>query len=281
MSQVFIRSLGARLVEHAASVLGPERRDWGTAMAHELQHLDSDRQALLWALGCVWTAYVERYSGRALSALLSGGVALLLLSNMARLVLLGFLGWYSGFLHGFGLSPAVPAAAQLVAGLLLLCLVGIATQGRWQTRLLAALFFPVFSFLTFVTLAFCSQLAQRSTPWLSYRHHGRIPALWVDSAIAVSGFLQGTLTALLIVVPFVLIYRSRAAVIALLALLPAVSLQLTSVTQTASSAHALLVMSMGLAWSTACAVVTLLWCASGINRWLPSRSSRTSDRWCA
>jgi hypothetical protein len=257
MSHAYVRNLSARLVEHAASIMGPPRSDWGTAMAHELQHLDSDRQALLWALGCVWSAYVERYSGRALSALLTGGVLLVLLSNVARLALLAFWGWYGAFLHGFAV------------GLLVLCLVGIATRGRWQTRLLATIFFPVFSFLTFVTLAFCSQLAQLSTPWLSYRHHGRIPALWVDSAIAVSGFLQGTLTALLIVVPFVLIYRSRAAVIALLALLPAVCLQLTAVTQTASSAHALLVMSMGLAWSTACAVVTLLWCASSINRWLP------------
>src|SRR5580692_5090092 len=67
VSQPMIRALSVSLVQHAASVMGPERAEWGAAMVNELRQLDSDRQSLVWALGCVWSAYVERYSGRALS----------------------------------------------------------------------------------------------------------------------------------------------------------------------------------------------------------------------
>jgi hypothetical protein len=269
VSQPMIHALSASLVQHAASVMGPERAEWGAAMVNELRQLDSDRQSLVWALGCVWSAYVERYSGRALSVLLTGGVLLLLLSNMARMALLGLFGWYLIVLHGFGLSPEAPFAMTFVVGLLLLCMVGAATPGRWQTRLLGALLFPVFSFLTFIAHAFASELTQRSTPWLGYRPHGATSALWVDSAIAVGGFLEGTVLALLIAIPFVLLYRAGAGVIALLALLPAVSPDFTYVTRIARSEHALVVMSAGLAWSIVCTVATLLSCTSILNRWLP------------
>jgi hypothetical protein len=45
---------------HAAEVLPPARSTWGDAMKQELDHIDSDREALTLAAGCVLASYVER-----------------------------------------------------------------------------------------------------------------------------------------------------------------------------------------------------------------------------
>ena len=54
------RRLAAALIEHAARVLPQTRGEWGTAMRHELSQIESDREALRWAGGCMAASYMER-----------------------------------------------------------------------------------------------------------------------------------------------------------------------------------------------------------------------------
>ncbi len=58
------RSLGRRiadvLMRHAAGVLPSTRAMWAAAMKHELDHIGSDLDAIVWAVGCVLAGYVER-----------------------------------------------------------------------------------------------------------------------------------------------------------------------------------------------------------------------------
>lgn len=55
-----LRRIALALVAHAAAILPPSRAAWAEAMRHELDHIDSDRDALTWAAGCVLASYVER-----------------------------------------------------------------------------------------------------------------------------------------------------------------------------------------------------------------------------
>jgi len=54
------KRLASRLVRHAAIVLPHSLARWGTAMQHEIEHIQPDRDALRWALGCVSTSYIQR-----------------------------------------------------------------------------------------------------------------------------------------------------------------------------------------------------------------------------
>jgi len=54
------RRLALRLVRHAALVLPRSAAPWGVAMQHEIEHIDSNDDALRWALGCVATGYLKR-----------------------------------------------------------------------------------------------------------------------------------------------------------------------------------------------------------------------------
>lgn len=54
------RRLALRLVRHAAFVLPRGAASWGVAMQHEIEHIDSNRDALRWAVGCVSTGYLRR-----------------------------------------------------------------------------------------------------------------------------------------------------------------------------------------------------------------------------
>ena len=54
------RRLAKLLVKHANNVLPPERGNWAQAMRNEIDHLPDDKSALKWAIGCIYTSYVER-----------------------------------------------------------------------------------------------------------------------------------------------------------------------------------------------------------------------------
>lgn len=54
------RRLAVILMQHAARVLPEAHSPWGDAMRNELDHIESDRQALTWAFGCLIAGYVER-----------------------------------------------------------------------------------------------------------------------------------------------------------------------------------------------------------------------------
>lgn len=53
------RSLAQRLVLHTQEAMPPGRRPWALAMAAELDHIEDDGAALVFALGAVWTGYRE------------------------------------------------------------------------------------------------------------------------------------------------------------------------------------------------------------------------------
>jgi hypothetical protein len=54
------RRLALRLVRHAAFVLPRGAASWGIAMQREVEHIDSNHDALKWAIGCVSTGYLRR-----------------------------------------------------------------------------------------------------------------------------------------------------------------------------------------------------------------------------
>lgn len=54
------RRLATKLVRHAASVLPANLSKWGKAMQSEINCIESDRDALKWALGCVSASYLKR-----------------------------------------------------------------------------------------------------------------------------------------------------------------------------------------------------------------------------
>lgn len=55
-----IRSLTQWLAAHAAAVMPARRGFWAEGMLHEIEHITGDRAALRWAIGAVFTAYIER-----------------------------------------------------------------------------------------------------------------------------------------------------------------------------------------------------------------------------
>jgi hypothetical protein len=55
-----VRRLALAVTEHAMRVLPPDRSSWARAMRQEIDHIDSDRSALRWAVGCLLASYRER-----------------------------------------------------------------------------------------------------------------------------------------------------------------------------------------------------------------------------
>jgi len=55
-----IRRLALALARHAARVLPNARDAWAKAMGQEIHFIESDRDALSWAVGCVLASYLER-----------------------------------------------------------------------------------------------------------------------------------------------------------------------------------------------------------------------------
>ena len=56
------RRLSLRLLEHAASILPSGSSVWSTAMLREADYIESDREVLFWASGCLAAAYRRRLS---------------------------------------------------------------------------------------------------------------------------------------------------------------------------------------------------------------------------
>lgn len=54
------KRLALRLVSHAEFVLPGPLSAWGTAMRHEIEYIEPNRDALKWAFGCVSTSYLQR-----------------------------------------------------------------------------------------------------------------------------------------------------------------------------------------------------------------------------
>lgn len=55
-----LKRIALVLMTHASRVLPSARAEWGEAMRHELDHIESGWLALRWSAGCVIASYVER-----------------------------------------------------------------------------------------------------------------------------------------------------------------------------------------------------------------------------
>lgn len=58
--RTFAHRLAFVLLDHAARISPPARKEWLRAMHNELEHLPRDAAALSWALGCALVSYRER-----------------------------------------------------------------------------------------------------------------------------------------------------------------------------------------------------------------------------
>ena len=56
-----LRRVAISTVQHATRVLPGEYAAWADAMLSEVRHIDDDRAALRWAMGCVITCYTQRF----------------------------------------------------------------------------------------------------------------------------------------------------------------------------------------------------------------------------
>jgi hypothetical protein len=97
--------LAVRLLDHAARIMPPSRRDWVRGMRAELAHIPAPAAAAAFALGCIWASYTQRIQDM---------MTLIRLSRWAfaayALVCAG------GYLLATALLGAVKASPQLTPG---------------------------------------------------------------------------------------------------------------------------------------------------------------------
>jgi hypothetical protein len=120
-----MRRLADRLVRHAGRMLPasrPEKREWVEAMRRETDAIGDDRQALGWALGCVFASYAERIKAMSIvDAAIARGVliffiALEVLSNFFATIVtvayktghMGIVQAMSGQMPGDDYRPFIP-----------------------------------------------------------------------------------------------------------------------------------------------------------------------------
>jgi len=119
------RTLAKVLVRHAGKALPVslrERQDWSAAMQRELDAIARDREALLWACGCLFASYSERIRAMnvvdaiAVRAILIFFIGLEVMSNLFATIAtiayktghLGFVGAMGGQMPGDDYRPFVP-----------------------------------------------------------------------------------------------------------------------------------------------------------------------------
>ena len=57
-----LRRVAFVLVGHARRVLMRKEMSWAEGMEHEVHHIEDDRRALSWALGCTFASYKEAFA---------------------------------------------------------------------------------------------------------------------------------------------------------------------------------------------------------------------------
>jgi hypothetical protein len=244
-------------------------------MVNELEHIESDNGALIWAIGCVWAAYIDRYASRSRPVL--SGVLLIVGLLLIGRYFLAFLVWYGVSLRGLGL----PDGRALALSKLALCLgvvglAGAAARGRWRWRVIAGAAFPFLAFLSFLAVAWIAIQASgliTSLPW----PHGQS---WFFVKYGIAGLTFGAALTTVMPLPFALVYRSRAVPIAILALMPEVSSFIEQIVHgTNLAVHPVMILTAFI-WPWLCALIGValgaLWC----NRWLPRWPEKgpTGDR---
>jgi hypothetical protein len=204
-----LRRCAAFLVRHAAGGRASDRPRWAALLQAELERIQRDREALIWAIGCAWSTNVERYFSKGRPFLTS---ALLVLGlYVTTHYLLAHLSWY-----GFTPRPPVDAEApsrmfiKLALFLTLTILVRLVTPGEPRRKLIAAVAFPLLAMMILEVSRAASEVTEAVTPIVGSSDIG--------SMVRVALF--GVVVSALVSLPFVLVYRRYASALACLAMVP-------------------------------------------------------------
>jgi len=238
---------------------------WSDAMAREVEYIESDYRALIWALGCVWAAYVQWIFVKPHPLL----ITLLIAIGLVRFLpyILPFVSWF-GISVG-NLSPLGGGWVDVAVYISLPLMAGIATQGPLPWRIVAAAIFPFFAFLGLLITGLGSQFMLAS--WLN------LPRAYAFLIVSVGGLVKGSTVALLFSIPAALIYRRRAISIAMLALLPALALSIRHFFEHLDLTKHMYLRVWADMWPWTCTVIVLSLCVSILNRLLPPFPWETID----
>ena len=254
-----------RLVRHAANILRPIRPTWSEAMEREIDHVASGYGALVWAIGCVWAAYVERYWSRTRSAAFTAAYLITLL--VVGPLSLAFLAWYTVSLGDLGVrTGALSASVRFALGLSAMGLAAAAAPGPWQWRTTAGIAFPILAFGAFLATAWIG--VQVSSAIISQLWpHGWV---WFCVKEAIAGTAFGASIAAVISLPFALVYRSSAFLLATLALIPEFATWTWRLSDHQTFVpHDAAFTFLGYVWPWICALVAIAICVRFCNKWLP------------
>jgi lysylphosphatidylglycerol synthetase-like protein (DUF2156 family) len=194
------------------------RPRWSALLQAEFDEIQSDREALVWAVGCAWGMSVEPYISKARPFLTCSLMLLGMYLTMHHL--LAHLSWY-------GLSPSHVTYAngaareflKLAVFLATMALICIVAPGKPRRKVIAAVAFPLFAMMTLEASAAGFEVVHTLTSAFV------LPRL----ELIVRAALFGTIVATVVSLPFALLYRSHAASVACLALIPALAKSLSEV----------------------------------------------------
>jgi hypothetical protein len=155
------RHLASLLLRHARWMMPASRAAWADGMAHEMQYVGNDREALTWAVGCVFAAYAGRL--RSENFLLPRFARLLLAVWCLQFALIYFNQPYSQLAACNPMTGAPcyyqPAALQLLRGIAACCflLAGLRLVCNRQTALVP---YGVALLICFITVGYTADLPQ-------------------------------------------------------------------------------------------------------------------------
>jgi len=244
------------LVRRAADVLSRRHPGWSRLLTRELESIEGDLEALIWAIGCVWAVDVEGFIRRTRPMLMIS----LLMAGLYVTVhwLVTHLAWYGLPRPPLeSLSGPPRGLLKIAVFLVLIMLIGAVTPGRRRRRVFAAAAFPLLALLALPATALGVQIV---TALDLPRAH---PAI----AMIVSGPVFGFVVAVLLSLPFVLLYRSSAVPIAMLALLPPIAKTIWNVDLQAWSTHPYRTFLIQI-WPFACSLLLIVMFTRVCDRWL-------------
>lgn len=174
----------------------------------QVSHIDGDMEALIWALGYLWSIRVEYLLSRIHPA--ASCLLLLLGLPLAANILIPHLAWHGLPQHQLGFpEESLRGLAKLAVFVVVITLVASTTRGSLRRRVFGASIFPFLSLLALFASGVAHKLAD-----------GIVVA---GDHTLLHGLVMGGIVASALVVPTVLLYRSTAAATAVLALLPAIA----------------------------------------------------------
>lgn len=215
-SPTLLRRCAHTLVCHAAAVLEASYPGVSRSLLKELDKIDSQCEALVWAVGCVWAARVELFLTRArpllIAALLPVGLYIALDHLFEQLI------WYGFSAQWIATGSDVGRyVVKLVIFAALLVFVEVVTPGCRGRRLFGAVAFPIIAMLAVLASQLASQLVEGLHVLVGD------PLVGMMLGLPLFGFV----VALVLSLPVVLLYRNRAIPIAILALMPEIAKAVT------------------------------------------------------